>query len=54
MHILKIAMLCSVAAMAIAGCSSDRYDTNNDATQSSATDYSQDHSYMADTAAAQS
>ena len=50
MHILKTAMLCGVAAMALAGCSSDGYDTNNDATQSSATGYSQDHSYMADTA----
>ena len=51
MRILKIAMLCGVAAVAIAGCSSDGYDTNNDATQSSATDYSQDQSYMAETSA---
>lgn len=50
MRMLKIAMLCSVAA-AIAGCSSDTYDANHNSSQSTATDYTQDNSYMADTSA---
>jgi predicted lipoprotein with Yx(FWY)xxD motif len=50
MRILKIAMMSGLAA-AIAGCSSDGYDTNNHAAQSTAAEYSQDNSYMADTSA---
>jgi predicted lipoprotein with Yx(FWY)xxD motif len=44
-------MLCGVAAVAIAGCSSDTYDSNNHETQSTAADYGQENSYMADTSA---
>ena len=44
-------MLCGVAAVAIAGCSSDTYDTNNRETQSTSADYGQENSYMADTSA---
>ena len=51
MRALNIAMLCGVAAVAIAGCSSDTYDSNNRETQSTAADYGQENSYMADTSA---
>jgi predicted lipoprotein with Yx(FWY)xxD motif len=51
MRILNIAILCGVAAVAIAGCSSDTYDTSNRETQSTAADYGQENSYMADTSA---
>jgi len=49
MRVLKIAILSCLAAAAIAGCSSRSYDTDNHAGQSSASDYRQDNSYMADT-----
>ena len=51
MRAFNIAMLCGVAAVAIAGCSSDTYDTNNRETQSTSADYGQENSYMADTSA---
>ena len=51
MRAFNIAMLCGVATVAIAGCSSDTYDTNNRETQSTSADYGQENSYMADTSA---
>ena len=51
MRAFNIAMLGGVAAVAIAGCSSDTYDTNNRETQSTSADYGQENSYMADTSA---
>ena len=50
MRVIKIAMLSCLAAAAIAGCSSGRYHTNTDASQSSDSEYRpSDNNYMADT-----
>ena len=51
MRVLNVAMLSCLTAIAIAGCSSDSYHSNNKGTQSNSGEYSQNNSYMTDTTA---
>lgn len=52
MRVMTLAVLSCLAAAAIAGCSSDSYNTNKHATRSSDSDYgSSNGNYMADTSA---
>ena len=51
MRVLNVAMLSCLTAIAIAGCSSDGYHSNNKGTQSNSGEYSQNNSYMTDTTA---